>query len=358
MTVLTVDGVSRRYGDVVALDGVDLEVAEGTVLALLGPNGAGKTTLVGLASGQAAPDAGTVRVCGRDPRSGRTEDRRLVGLAPQDVALYPVLSVRDNLRAFGEMSGLGAREARRRAGELAEPFRLTHLLDRRAGQLSGGEQRRLHAAAALLHRPRLVLLDEPTAGADVQTRAAILDAVRGLTGDGTSVVYTTHYLPEIEQLDPEVAVIHRGRIVARGGLGQLVARHGDAAVTLDFDGPVPGDVSWPDGTVVDGSRVRVPCEEPGPALPALVAPLGSHAERLRSVELVRPSIEAVYLALTGSGADTADTAHAGDARDAVDTDAGDDSHPDGAARPGAAPGRPAGAAEPTVAASTTHEGRP
>lgn len=298
MTVLTMDGVSRRYGDVVALDGVDLDVPAGTILALLGPNGAGKSTLVGLASGQAAPDAGAVRVCGRDPRSGRSEDRRLVGLAPQDVALYPVLSVRDNLRAFGEMSGLSAVDARQRADELAEPFRLTHLLDRRAGQLSGGEQRRLHTAVALLHRPQLVLLDEPTAGADVQTRTAILDVVRSLTGDGTAVVYTTHYLPEVEQLAPEVAVITRGRIVARGGIDELVARHGGAAVVLEFDGPVPPGLPWPDGSAVDGTRVRIPCDEPGPALPALVAPLGPHAERLQSVELVRPSIEAVYLALT------------------------------------------------------------
>lgn len=306
--VLGMQGVTRRYGDAVALDGVDLEVRAGAVLALLGPNGAGKSTLVSLASGLAVPDAGQVRVAGRDPASRRSADRRLVGVAPQDIAIYPVLSVRDNLRAFGEMSGLGEARARGRVDELAEPFRLTGLLDRRAGQLSGGEQRRLHTAAAVVHRPALVLLDEPTAGADVQTRAAILDVVRSLAQDGAAVVYTTHYLPEAEELAADVAILCRGRIVARGTLDELVAHHAEAAVLLDFDGPVP-ELTWPTGTVVDGDgavqsaggRARVPCDDPGAALPGLLAPLGEHAAQLRSVTLVRPCLEAVYLALTDDG---------------------------------------------------------
>ena len=157
-------GIVKRYGSRVALDGVDLAVEPGTVLALLGPNGAGKSTLVSIAAGLLKPDAGTVEVRGKP------------GLAPQEIGLYPGLTVRENLRAFAELYGV----SHRRAERLLEPFVLTDLADRPAGRLSGGEQRRLHTALALVHRPRVALLDEPTAGADTQTRAAILDAVRGV----------------------------------------------------------------------------------------------------------------------------------------------------------------------------------
>ena len=177
-----------------ALDGVDFEVPAGSVVALLGPNGAGKSTLVSIAAGLLKPDAGVVSVRGRP------------GLAPQEIGIYPSLTVRENLWAFGELYGV----SKRRAERLLEPFVLTELADRPAGRLSGGEQRRLHTAIAVVHRPRVVLLDEPTAGADTQTRSAILRAVLDLASDGAAVVYTTHYLPEVEELDAGVALLEAG----------------------------------------------------------------------------------------------------------------------------------------------------
>ena len=192
------------------------------MLALLGPNGAGKSTLVWIASGLLKPDAGSVQVSGRP------------GLAPQEIGIYPSLTVRENLWAFAEIHGVG-----RRAERLLEPFVLTALADRPAGRLSGGEQRRLHTAIALVHRPRVVLLDEPTAGADTQTRAAILDAVRGLAAEGTAVVYTTHYLPEVEALGAGVALLEAGRIIASGTVAELVARHAESVLEVVFtDGRV------------------------------------------------------------------------------------------------------------------------
>lgn len=299
---LTLTDVTKRYGPRTALDGLTLEVAAGQVLALLGPNGAGKTTLVQLASGLLAPDRGTVRVAGRDPRSRRDGDRRDVGVAPQDVAVYPVLTVAENLRCFAEVAGLSRRDARRRVDQLAEPLALTELLDRRAGQLSGGEQRRLHTAIALVHQPSLVLLDEPTAGADVTTRARILDVVRDLARDGTAVLYTTHYLPEVEQLGADVAVLERGRIVATGTVQELVAAHAEAAVVLEVDERArDGALAALPEARADGARLRVACTAPEATLPALLARLGPHAAGLRAVELVRPSLEAAYLQLTGRG---------------------------------------------------------
>ncbi len=211
MSALALEDVVKRHGEVLALDGVSLTVARGQVLALLGPNGAGKSTLVSLACGLAAPDAGTVRVDGADPRAAAV--RRRVGVAPQEIGVYPTLTVDQNLRAFGELCGLPPRAARVRASELVETFALAELVRRPAGQLSGGEQRRLHAAIALVARPPLVLLDEPTAGADAATRERLLAAVRALADDdGVAVLYTTHYLPEVERLRADVVHLDRGRV--------------------------------------------------------------------------------------------------------------------------------------------------
>jgi len=194
---LEMSGVDAAYGARPALSGIDLTLAPGDLLALLGPNGAGKSTLVALAAGLREPAAGTVRVCGRDPRRDRAT-RRLVGLAAQEIGLYPALTVRQNLRAMGEIHGMSAVAARTAAESLLAPFGLDAVAGRAAGDLSGGERRRAHAAAALVHGPRLALLDEPTAGADPRTRDAILSAVRDLAAGGVAVVYTTHYLPEVE----------------------------------------------------------------------------------------------------------------------------------------------------------------
>lgn len=257
---LALSGVVKSYGHTTrALDGVDLDAVAGRVLALLGPNGAGKSTLVSLAAGLTRPDAGSVRVLGQDPAASGARVRRQIGLAPQEIGVYPQLTVTTNLRAFAELHGCRPRAARERAAELLEPFALTELADRPAGRLSGGEQRRLHAAIALVNRPRLVILDEPTAGADPSTREHILQAVRDLAAAGTAVVYTTHYLPEVERLDADVALLEHGRVIARGSVDELVARHAP------------------------------------PRLAVAGAPV------------VRPSLETVYLALTGRSTVEPDT---------------------------------------------------
>ncbi|MGD9697121.1 MAG: ABC transporter ATP-binding protein [Thermoleophilia bacterium] len=289
---LELAGVAKSYGRVVALDGVDLDLPRGRVLALLGPNGSGKTTLVGVASGLIRPERGTARVLGGSPRRARG-----VGVAPQEIGLYPALTVRQNLRFFGELHGLRAREARRRAEELLEPLSLTALGDRPAGRLSGGEQRRAHAAAALVHRPRLVLLDEPTAGADPQTRAGILELVRGLARDGAAVVYTTHYMHEVEGLAPDIALLHRGRVIARAPMGELLARHASAALLLDVASPAPPAVAALGGAPMEDGRLRVTCPDPAAALRDLLAALGDDAGALRGAQIVPASLEGAYLAL-------------------------------------------------------------
>jgi ABC-2 type transport system ATP-binding protein len=309
--VLALDGVVKRYRGrtAPALDGVDLAVAPGQVLALLGPNGAGKSTLIGVASGLLKPDAGTARVVGVDPHRRRSIVRSSVGLAPQEIGIYPALTVRQNLRALGEMYGLRARRARERADELLGPFALEELADRPAGELSGGQRRRVHAAGALINDPRLVLMDEPTAGADPRTRSDILRVVRAAADAGAAVLYTTHYLPEVEQLDADVALLEAGRIVAADSVAGLVARHAETALLLTVVGPVPDAIHAAAGaTVLEAGDpgdpaartiVRVAGGDPSTRLRELLVALGDEAPALDAVEIVRPSLDAAYLALTG-----------------------------------------------------------
>jgi len=299
LPTLEVANVQKSYGATLALDGVSLSVDAGSILGLLGPNGAGKTTLVSIIAGLRRPDRGTVRVAGVDVVREPERAQGMLGLAPQDTGVYPMLSVRDNLRFFAGLAGLRGRALRTRIEEIASALSLDPLLERRASELSGGERRRLHSAIALVHRPQLILLDEPTTGADVRTRAEILAIVRKFAEeDGAAVVYSTHYLHEIEELDAQVAFIDRGRIVVRGGVDQLIQRHGSSALVLTFEGVVPS-VARVDGAVVDGSSVRITTADPSLEAATLIPHLGDDAARLRGVEVVRPSLEAVYLQVTG-----------------------------------------------------------
>jgi len=301
--MLHIEGLRKAYGDVVALQGVDLDVARGEVVALLGPNGAGKTTIVSIVAGLRRADAGVVEVDGLNALRRSAEVRRRIGLAPQDLGMYPVVSVRNNLLLFGRLAGLGNAELRSRINEVAEALEITDLLDRQGGTLSGGQKRRVHTAIALLHRPPLLLLDEATTGADVETRGRVLELVRGLAAEGSAVLYSTHYLQEVEDLRATVVLLDGGRVIARGGADELIAAHAAPVVELTFKGEVP-TLAVDGSATVDGSRVRLATTDPAATLATVVPrlPPGS----LQSVEIMRPDLEAVYLALTGRRYDEAD----------------------------------------------------
>ena len=296
--MLVVEDLRKSYGPTVALEGVDLTVEAGTILGLLGPNGAGKTTLVSIVAGIRKPDAGTVRVAGIDVAHEPDRVHRLIGYAPQDTGIYPTLTVRENLRFFAGLAGLRGTDQRAGIDAVGEALGLTELFDRRGTQISGGERRRLHTAIALVHRPQLVLLDEPTTGADVRTRGEILALVRSLAESGSAVVYSTHYLHEIEELSAAVAFIDHGRIVASGSLADLVERFGSSALVLRFDGPVPAGARV-DGAVVDGQSVRVPTPDPAGTAARLLPQLGPDTAGLLAIEVARPSLESVFLTVTG-----------------------------------------------------------
>jgi ABC-2 type transport system ATP-binding protein len=298
--MLDVQGLSKTYGSRRALDSVDLEVAAGEIMALLGRNGAGKTTLVSIVAGLRRADAGRVVIGDIDATAEPRRAQAKLGLAPQDTGVYPTLSCRDNLRLFMGLAGRSRRQARVAIGELAESLGLTELLDRHAKELSGGERRRLHTAIALVGRPELVLLDEPTVGADVQTRAQLLAVVRNLASEGAAVVYSTHYFPEVAELGASVAILERGRVLARGSIDQVIAEHAVGAVELEFAGPAPELSRLAPGGTVDtsGSRVQIKTNDPTAVTASILAGLESHAADLRGLTVSQPSLETAFLKLT------------------------------------------------------------
>jgi ABC-2 type transport system ATP-binding protein len=276
--MLLLQGLRKRYGAQVALDGLSLEVRRGEIFGLLGPNGAGKTTTVGLAVGLLAPDEGTVTIAGLGSPA-EPAVRARIGLAPQALALYEGLSGAENVAFFGSVYGLaGARLAERVSAALA----FVGLLDRardRVGTYSGGMKRRLNLAVALVHDPELILLDEPTVGVDPQSRNLIFDNVRRLRETGKTIVYTTHYMEEAERLCDRVGIVDNGRLLALGTVPELMAAHGGRPVLVAEAG---------------GKEIRVEADDPLLELNRLAAGRPDSACRVE-----RASLEQVFLHLTG-----------------------------------------------------------
>jgi ABC-type multidrug transport system ATPase subunit len=273
--------------DVRALRGVDLDVAAGEVLAVLGSNGAGKSTLLSVIAGLTRPSSGTVTTRGR------------VGLAPQELGIYPTLTVAENLRFFARLSGRWGARARSRVERVAEPLGLTPLLDRPARALSGGEQRRLHVAMALVDEPAVVLLDEPTAGVDVASRIALLDLVRDLARDGAAICYSTHYLAEAERLDGTTIVLDHGRVVARGTVKELIRAHGESRIDLTFTGPPP-EVALPWPVRLRGDVLQIITDSPQAAAVHAINEMARGGHELRSVGIVSADLESVFVNVTAA----------------------------------------------------------
>jgi linearmycin/streptolysin S transport system ATP-binding protein len=300
--VLRCVDLRKRYGDRLAVDGVSFSIGAGECYGLLGPNGAGKTTTLSMLCGLTTRDSGVVTVDGHE--GGTLEAKGAIGYVPQELALYPDLSAVENLTFFGQLYGLGGTLLQQR---VAETLELVGLADRgkdRIGTYSGGMKRRANMAAGLLHRPKLLVLDEPTVGVDPQSRNSILETVAGL---GISVLYTTHYMEEAAKLCDRIGIIDAGRLVAEGTATALIAAHGGrdkvhlacedvaldelAAACLVLEGV--HDVHEVDG-------VLELTADQGPALlPAVVAVAARHGVALTGVEVRSPNLEDVFLRLTG-----------------------------------------------------------
>jgi len=221
---LQVDRLSKHYGEIDAVSGVSFEIREGEIFGLLGHNGAGKTTLISMLATDRSPSAGDAFLLGHSIRGERRTVRRMIGAVPQEIALYPMLTAAENLRFFGRMYDIGGAELASRTQELLEFVGLQDRRNDRVATYSGGMKRRLHLAVALVHRPKLILLDEPTAGVDPQSRDDILGLVRRLRDDGNAILYTTHYLEEAEALCDRLCILNQGKVVAVGTLETLIRK--------------------------------------------------------------------------------------------------------------------------------------
>jgi len=297
---LLIDSAVKRFGEVTAVAGVSLEVAHRTCLGLLGPNGAGKSTLIRSIAGRVRLDSGSVRVFGQAANSAAA--RAELGWAPQEVALYALLTCRENLEAFGRYQGLRGKTLHDAVHWCLEWAVLADRADAPVKTLSGGMKRRLNMAAGIIHRPRLVLLDEPTVGVDPQSRNRIFEMAQDLRDQGATVIYTTHYMEEAERLCDSIAIIDHGRIIAWGTKEELVARSfgGRSDVLMHFASAAPNHASWAaahGGDVKDGVA-HFSVEQPT-AIAQLLDAAACDGLEVIDVTLRRPNLESVFLQLTG-----------------------------------------------------------
>ncbi|MGP3633719.1 ATP-binding cassette domain-containing protein [Streptomyces sp. 24-1644] len=309
-TAVEVRGLVKHYGDTKALDGIDLDVREGTVLGVLGPNGAGKTTLVRILSTLVLPDAGHAVVAGFDVVKQPRQLRRTIGLTGQYASVDEKLSGWENLYMIGRLLDLPRKTARARADELLERFSLTEAAKRPAMDYSGGMRRRLDLAASMIGSPSVLYLDEPTTGLDPRTRNEVWDEVQRMVAEGATVLLTTQYMEEAEQLADELTVIDKGKIIARGGVDELKAKVGGRTLQIRPSDPVqlPAMAQAIREAGLDGIAGAQAVPDEGllyvpilsdEQLTAVIGLLGSRGFSLAHVATALPSLDEVFLAITG-----------------------------------------------------------
>ncbi|MFN8050670.1 MAG: ATP-binding cassette domain-containing protein [Acidimicrobiales bacterium] len=302
---IEVSGVRKRFGDVQALDGVDLQVAAGTVYGLLGPNGAGKTTMVRILTTIITPDAGSVRVLGMDVTTETKRVRASIGLAGQYAAVDEILTGRENLRLVGQLCHMPTKLVNQRADELLSLFALEHAADRSLKTYSGGMRRRLDLAASLVHRPPVLFLDEPTTGLDPQSRSDLWDLIRDLVADGTTLLLTTQYLEEADVLADRIAVIDRGHVIAEGTASELKTQMGATVLEVAFASRPAADVAL--GTIrgvladaeVDGTTVRAAAPDGARSAMEVLRAIDAAGLEPGGLTVREPSLDDVFLTLTG-----------------------------------------------------------
>jgi ABC-2 type transport system ATP-binding protein len=328
--ILEVDHLVKKYGDFEAVKGVSFSVEEGEVFGLLGPNGAGKTTAISMLTGVLEPTSGTARVGGHDIRTEMDEVKKINGLVPQDLALYPTLSARANLNFFGRIYGLRGKALKERVDDVLRIVALTDRADGTVEKFSGGMKRRVNIAAGLVHQPRLLFLDEPTVGVDPQSRNHIFESVLRLNRErGMSIIYTSHYMEEVELLCNRVAIIDEGRIVALDTIKNLIAMLGGGVIHVGLSQVdeallaqlaalpavkeatlVPRPVAPPlaegeepevkeSERVAAGEVVKIVAKHSQQAIINVLGFLNERDITLTSLEILEPNLESVFLHLTG-----------------------------------------------------------
>ncbi|MDT0321608.1 ATP-binding cassette domain-containing protein [Streptomyces millisiae] len=325
------EGLVKTFGDVRALDGVDIDVPEGTVLGLLGPNGAGKTTTVRVLTTLIRPDSGRAEVAGIDVLAHPNEVRRSIGLSGQFAAVDEYLTGRENLRMVGQLYQLSAKDAKRRADELLERFNLADAADRTTKTYSGGMRRRLDLAAALVVSPPVMFMDEPTTGLDPRNRQALWEVIQELVAGGTTLLLTTQYLEEADHLADTIAVVDHGRVIARGTSDQLKDQTGGDVVEVvvhDREHIAAAEevlrrLGDGEPSLVEHTRkLSVPASGGAKLLAEVIRELDGRGIEIDDIGLRRPTLDDVFISLTGHAAEQAGNAADGEAGGQDDQNAG------------------------------------
>jgi ABC-2 type transport system ATP-binding protein len=306
MSAIEVLNLHKSFGENHAVQGVSFDVTQGEIFSLLGPNGAGKTTTISMLSCLLRPDDGDARIMGHSIRSDAMGVKSVLGVVPQEIALYEDLTARENLSFWGKMYGLRSVALKKRVDEVLEVIGLLDRANERVGKYSGGMKRRVNIGVALLHKPKVIYMDEPTVGIDPQSRRSILDSVVALKDQGMTVLYTTHYMEEAQELSNHVAIMDHGKMIASGTHDELVKLVGgqtriDLTLLVD-DGKTVEAWRGTDGVTrvtTENGTVTVLVEDSNLVLPKLFEAATKQSARITSVDIREPNLEAVFLHLTG-----------------------------------------------------------
>jgi ABC-2 type transport system ATP-binding protein len=306
MNAIEVQNLHKSFGEIKAVGGVSFEVRQGEIFSLLGPNGAGKTTTIAMLSTLLRPDDGDALVMGHSVRKDPMAVKSVLGVVPQEIALYEDLSARENLNFWGKMYGLRGGKLKARVKEVLEIIGLTERANGRVEKFSGGMKRRVNIGVALLHKPQVIYMDEPTVGIDPQSRRNILDSVIALKNEGMTVLYTTHYMEEAQELSDLIGIMDKGKLMAIGTHPELVKIVGEMdSITLTLSAEKESLVeAWKGVTGVrkvrvDNGTTNLLVDDSNEALPRLFDTASANGVRITSVDIREPNLEAVFLHLTG-----------------------------------------------------------
>ncbi|NCF64493.1 MAG: ATP-binding cassette domain-containing protein [Chloroflexi bacterium] len=303
---IQVENLDKRFDDIHAVDNISFNVQQGEIFSLLGPNGAGKSTTISMISGLLSPDEGDASILGHSITQHGADAKACIGIVPQEIALYEDLTARENMEFWGKMYGLRGQELRQRVDEVLQMIGLTERQKDRIEKYSGGMKRRVNIGVALLHKPAVIIMDEPTVGIDPQSRRHILDGVKELQAEGATILYTTHYMEEAQELSDHIAIMDNGQIMASGTHDELVRLIGrQDQIDLQLSAPseqviaqwqeIPGVAQ----VAVENGLVTILADDSNVILPRLFDVANENEVRITAVDIQEPNLESVFLHLTG-----------------------------------------------------------